>query len=106
MRMRLLFDEDCAKVYVSGKAEIMQRYPEAVCVGHHPDLPQGLEDSKIMEYAIKNQYIIVTRDARFVRYCCDNNAKVAVLKGNRIYLIEKAEQILGSDMPTSLFSPD
>lgn len=106
MNIRLLFDEDCSKVFASGRAEIEKKYPDAICVGYYPDLQKGTKDQQILEYALQNHYVIVTRDARFVKECCDKHAKVGVLKGNRIFFIESAEQILGNDIPPSLFSPD
>ena len=57
--MNLLFDEHCAGNYFFNQAEIDQNY-KSICVGHHPDLPAGMEDDAIMEYA-KNKDLAKVR---------------------------------------------
>jgi hypothetical protein len=53
--MDLLFDEHCAGNYFSNQAEIDQNH-KSICVGHHADLPAGMTDDAIMEYAKNNNF--------------------------------------------------
>jgi predicted nuclease of predicted toxin-antitoxin system len=101
--MKLLFDVHCAGFYLGSKAEI-DRGHIVVCVGQNPELPQEMKDDKIAEYALEKDYIVVTKDVEFVKLCLDKSARVAVLKGNRIFFIEKAVKIIGRDPPRELFS--
>lgn len=101
--MKLLFDEHCAGTYKGGRAEIEKKFT-AICVGHHSDLLAGMENPEIMDYARRNGYTVVTRDADFVKRCCDNNVRVAVLRGNQVFLIENALQIIGKELPQPFFS--
>jgi predicted nuclease of predicted toxin-antitoxin system len=101
--MRLLFDVHCAGIYLGSRAEI-DRDHSVICVGQHSELPQDIKDDKIVAYALDRDYTIVTKDVGLVKLCCDKNAKVAVLKGNHIFFIEKATKIIGRDPPRELFS--
>ena len=89
--MDLLFDEHCAGNYFSNQAEIDQNH-KSICVGHHADLPASMKDEAIMEYAKNNNFTIVTKDVKFVKECSKQNAKVAVLKGNYLFLVQSVCQ--------------
>ncbi|HSB56207.1 MAG TPA: DUF5615 family PIN-like protein [Nitrosopumilaceae archaeon] len=103
--MNLLFDEHCAGNYFSNKAEIDQ-YNKSICVGHHEDLPAGMEDDAIMEYAKSHNLTVVTKDVKFVKKCIKQNAKVAVLKGNYLFLIKEAVKMFGREPDDRLFTYD
>ncbi|MGI0062565.1 MAG: DUF5615 family PIN-like protein [Nitrosotalea sp.] len=104
-RMNLLFDEHCAGNYFSNKAEIDENY-KSICVGHHDDLPAGMEDDAIMEYAKNNDLTIVTKDVKFVKKCSKQNVKVAVLKGNYLFLIQTSVKMFGREPDDRLFTYD
>lgn len=103
--MKLLFDEHCAGNYFSNKAEIDENHT-AICVGHHDDLHAGMEDDAILEYAKKKDLIIVTKDVKFVKQCSKQNAKVAVLKGNYLFLIQSSVKMFGREPDDRLFTYD
>ena len=104
-RMNLLFDEHCAGNYFSNKAEIDQKHT-SICVGHHYDLPAGMEDDAILEYAKKKDLTIVTKDVKFVKKCSKQNAKVAVLKGNYLFLVQSSVMMFGREPDDRLFTYD
>ncbi len=103
--MNLLFDEHCAGNYFSNKAEIDQKHT-SICVGHHYDLPAGMEDDAILEYAKKKDLTIVTKDVKFVKKCSKQNAKVAVLKGNYLFLVQSSVMMFGREPDDRLFTYD
>ncbi len=103
--MDLLFDEHCAGNYFSNQAEIDQNH-KSICVGHHADLPSGMKDEAIMEYAKNNNFTIVTKDVKFVKECSKQNTKVAVLKGNYLFLVQSAVKMFGREPDDRLFTYD
>ncbi len=103
--MDLLFDEHCSGNYFNNKAEIDKNHKSSL-VGKDGALPAGTKDPEILEYAKKNNLTIVTKDVRFVKLCSEKNAKVAVLKGNYLFLIEKAVRMFGSEPESRLFTYD
>ncbi len=103
--MNLLFDEHCSGNYFSNKAEIDENH-KSICVGHHDDLPAGMEDDAIMEYAKNNDMTIVTKDVKFVKRCSKQNAKVAVLKGNYLFVIQSSVRMFGREPDERLFTYD
>ena len=103
--MNLLFDEHCADNYFSNKAEIDQNHI-SICVGHHNDLPAGMEDDVILGYAKKKDLTIVTKDVKFVKKCSKQNAKVVVLKGNYLFLVQSSVMMFGREPDDRLFTYD
>jgi len=103
--MNLLFDEHCAGNYFSNQSEIDQNH-KSICVGHHDDLPAGTEDDVILEYAKKNDFTIVTKDVKFVKKCSKENAKVAVLKGNYLFLVQSSVKMFGREPDERMFTYD
>ena len=102
--MKLLFDVHCAGTYLGSKAEIDNNH-SVICVGqNNGELPGDTPDDKIIEYSRSNDYTIVTKDIDLVKECCKQNVKVAVLKGNHIFLIGEAIKIVGREPPKELFS--
>ncbi len=101
--MKLLFDVHCAGTYLGSRAEIDKDH-SVVCVGQNAELPQDMKDERIVEHALKNGYSIVTKDIDMVRSCLERGVAVAVLKGNHIFLIERALKIIGRDPPREIFS--
>jgi predicted nuclease of predicted toxin-antitoxin system len=101
--MKLLFDVHCAGTYLGSKAEIDKDH-SVVCVGQVNELPQDMQDEKIIDYALHNDYAIITKDIDMVKRCLDRRAHVAVLKGNHIFFIESAARIIGREPPKELFS--
>jgi rRNA-processing protein FCF1 len=101
--VKLLFDVHCAGFYLGSRTEIDKDH-DVVCVGQNAELPQGMKDESIAEYALEKDYIIVTKDVEFVKLCLNKRIKVAVLKGNHIFFVEKALKIVGRDPPRELFS--
>ena len=65
-----------------------------------------MEDDAIMEYAKNNDCTIVTKDVKFVKKCSKENAKVAVLKGNYLFLIQSSVQMFGREPDDRLFTYD
>jgi len=103
--MRLLFDVHCQLQYRSNGAEIEKNH-KVICVDHHPELPNGIEDPKIAAFAKENGYTVVTKDVGFVNYCKKEHVPVGVLKGNRLYLISDSVELFGGKTPDRLFTPD
>jgi predicted nuclease of predicted toxin-antitoxin system len=103
--MNLLFDVHSSGNYFSNKPEIDKNHT-VVCVGHHEELAGNSPDEKIFEFAKNNGFTIVTKDINFVKRCCTHNAKVAVLKGNYLFLIENAIQMFGQEPANRLFTYD
>ena len=103
--MKLLFDVHCQGQYLSNRAEIEKEH-ELICVDHHDDLPVGIEDSKIAEYAKEHGFTVVTKDVDFVNLCKEENVPVGVLKGNRLYLISESRQLFGEKPANRLFVSD
>ena len=103
--MNLLFDEHCAGNYYSNQAEIDQNH-KSICVGKHDDLHAGMEDDAILEYAKKHDLTIVTKDVGFVKKCSKENVKVAVLKGNYLFLVQSAVKMFGREPDDRLFTYD
>ena len=103
--MNLLFDEHCAGNYFSNKAEIDENH-SCICVGHHVDLPAGTEDDAILEYAKNNDITVVTKDVKFVKKCSKQNVKVAVLKGNYLFLVQSSVKMFGREPDDRLFTYD
>lgn len=103
--MKLLFDVHCQGQYLSNRVEI-EREHELICVGHHTDLPQDMEDPDIADYAAKNGYIVVTKDADFVMLCFEKKVPVGVMKGNRLFMIGEQIQLFGEKLPNRLFTTD
>ena len=103
--MDLLFDEHCSGNYFNNKAEIDKNH-KASWVGKGGVLPAGTDDPIILEYAKKNNLTIVTKDVKFVKLCSKENVKVAVLKGNYLYLIETAMEMFSSEPESRLFTYD
>ena len=99
--MDLIFDIMSSGNYLNNKAEIDKKH-NVVCAGRG-DLNDLIEDEKIADYAEKNNLTVVTRDVEFVQVCCKRKVKVAVLRGNFLYLIEDAIQMFGPE-PQELFS--
>ena len=103
--MKLLFDVHCQLQYKSNKAEIEKKY-DVICVDHHPELPIGIKDPKIAEFARINGYTVVTKDVDFVNYCKDQKIPVGVLKGNCLYLISESIPLFGTKPPNRLYTVD
>lgn len=103
--MKLLFDVHCQLQYTSNKSEIEKSH-EIICVDHHHDLPKGIEDPKIAEFAKKHGYTVVTKDVNFVNFCKKENIPVGVLKGNHLYMISDSIQLFGEQLPNRLFTSD
>ena len=99
--MDLIFDIMSSGNYLNNKAEIDKNH-NVVCAGRE-ELIDLIDDDEITDYAVKNNLIIVTRDVGFVQRCCERKAKVSVLRGNFLYLIENAIQMFGPE-PEELFS--
>jgi rRNA-processing protein FCF1 len=100
--MDLIFDIMSSGNYLDNKAEIDKKH-NVVCAGRS-DLQDLIADEKIADYAEKNNLTVVTRDIDFVELCCKRNVKVAVLKGNRLFLIENVVQMFGQKPPDELFN--
>ena len=103
--MNLLFDEHCAGNYFSNKVEIDENH-KSICVGHNDDLPAGMEDDAILEYAKNNDFTIVTKDVKFVKKCSKENVKVAVLKGNYLFLVHSTVKMFGREPDDRMFTYD
>ena len=103
--MKLLFDVHCQGQYLANRAEIEKEH-DLICVGHHPELPQDLEDSAIADYAEKHGFMVVTKDVDFVILCKERKIAVGVLKGNRLFGIENAIQLFGEKPANRLFTTD
>ncbi len=103
--MKLLFDVHCQGQYLSNRAEIEKEH-ELICVDHHDDLPVGIKDPKIAEYAKEYGFTVVTKDVDFVNLCKEENVPVGVLKGNRLYLISESIQLFGEKPANRLFVSD
>lgn len=103
--MKLLFDVHCQGQYLSNRSEIEKEHT-LVCVGHHPDLPQDMDDSDIANYAIKHDYIVVTKDVDFVILCCVRKISVGVLRGNQLFTIGDAITLFGEKPAKRLFMSD
>ncbi len=103
--MKLLFDVHCQGQYLSNRSEI-EKENMLICVGHQPDLPQDMKDSDIADYASKYGYMVVTKDVDFVILCCERKIPVGVLKGNRLYTIDKTIQLFGEKPANRLFTTD
>jgi predicted nuclease of predicted toxin-antitoxin system len=103
--MNLLFDEHCSGNYFSNKSEIDNDHT-SICIGHHDNLPSGMEDESIIEYAKNNDLIIVTKDVKFVKKCSKQNIKVAVLKGNYLFLVQSSVKMFGREPDDRLFPYD
>lgn len=99
--MDLIFDIMSSGNYLNNEAEIDKNH-NVVCAGRK-ELIDLIDDDEIMEYAVKNNLTIVTRDVGFVQKCCNKKIKVAVLRRNHLYFIENAIQMFGSE-PKELFS--
>ncbi|MBI1663968.1 MAG: DUF5615 family PIN-like protein [Nitrosopumilus sp.] len=100
--MDLIFDIMSSGNYLNNRAEIDKNH-KVICAGRD-DLRDLIDDEKIMDYAKQNHLTVVTRDINFVKRCCKSNTKVAVLKGNYLFLIENAVQMFGQKPPEELFS--
>lgn len=103
--MKLLFDVHCQGQYLSNRTEIEKEH-ELICVGHHDDLPQNMEDSEIANYASKNGYMVVTKDVDFVILCKERRIPVGVLRGNHLFTIENTIQLFGEKPAKRLFMSD
>lgn len=103
--MKLLFDVHCQLQYTSNKAEIEKNH-KIICVAHHDELPEDIEDPKIAEFARKNGYTVVTKDVDFVNHCKDEKIPVGVLKGNCLYLISESITLFGKKPANRLFTVD
>jgi len=103
--MKLLFDVHCQLQYTSNKAEIEKNH-EIICVAHHKELPEDIEDPKIAEFAKIHGYTVVTKDVDFVNYCKEKKIPVGVLKGNCLYLISESKTLFGKKPPNRLFTVD
>jgi rRNA-processing protein FCF1 len=101
--MKLLFDVHCAGTYLGSKSEIDKDH-SVRCVGQEKELLQGMKDEEIVNLALVEDYTIITKDVGLVRLACEKGAKVAVLKGNHIFFIDRAMKIIGRDPPKELFS--
>ena len=103
--MRLLFDVHCQLQFKSNGSEIEKNH-DVICVDSHPALPHGIPDEDIATFAKDHGYTIVTKDVDFVNFCKKENIPVGVLKGNRLYLIEKSIQLFGQSPPNRLYTSD
>ncbi len=103
--MKLLFDVHCQLQYTSNKAEIEKEH-EIICVAHHDELPEDIEDPKIMEFAKQRGFTVVTKDVDFVNLCKKEQVPVGVLKGNHLYLVSDSIQLFGEKLPNRLFTND
>lgn len=65
-----------------------------------------MKDEAIMEYAKNNNFTIVTKDVKFVKECSKQNTKVAVLKGNYLFLVQSAVKMFGREPDDRLFTYD
>lgn len=104
-KMKLLFDVHCQGQYLSNRSEIEKEHT-LLCVGHHIDLPQDMKDSDIADYAMKNNYMVVTKDVDFVILCCKRKVSVGVLRGNQLFTIQNAIQLFGEKPAKRLFMSD
>jgi predicted nuclease of predicted toxin-antitoxin system len=102
--MNLIFDVQSSGNYLNNKAEINKNH-KVVCAGRD-ELRDLIDDEKIVDYAEKNHLIVVTKDVDFVKLCCKRNVKVAVLKGNYLFLIENTVQMFGQEPENRLFTND
>ena len=102
--MDLLFDEHCTGNCFSNKSEIDKNHT-SICVDYSY-LSAGTEDEVILDYAIKYDMTIVTKDGRFVKKCSNENVKVAMLKGNYLFLIHSAVKMFGREPDDRLFRYD
>ncbi len=103
--MKLLFDVHCQGQYLSNIAEIEKNH-ELICVAHHEELPEDIDDSDIAAFAKEHGYTVVTKDVDFVTLCLEKNVPVGVLKGNRLYLINDEIELFGGKLPNRLFTTD
>lgn len=103
--MKLLFDIHCQGQYLSNRSEIEKEH-QLICVGHHEELPQDVEDENIAKFAQIHDFVIVTKDVDFVNLCKEQKIPVGVLKGNRLYLISESIQLFGEKLPNRLFTTD
>jgi len=103
--MKLLFDIHCQGQYLSNRAEIEKNH-ELICVAHHEQLPEDIDDSDIADFAKENGYTVVTKDVDFVTLCLDRGVPVGVLKGNRLFLIYDEIELFGGKLPNRLFTTD
>jgi len=103
--MKLLFDVHCQLQFKSNGSEIEKNH-DVICVDSHPELPPGIKDEDIATFAKEHGYTIVTKDVDFVNFCKKENIPVGVLKGNRLYLIEKSIQLFGQSPPNRLYTSD
>ena len=103
--MRLLFDVHCQGQYLANRVEI-EKENELVCVGHHPELPQNIEDYAIADFAQKNGFMVVTKDVDFVILCKERKVPVGVLRGNQLFTIENTIQLFGEKPAKRLFMSD
>ena len=101
--MNLLFDVHCAGTYLGSKAEIDKEH-SVKCIVQDKELPGDIEDPEIIRIAHDQDYTIVTKDIDMVKLALSKNAKVAVLKGNHIFLIDKAIKIIGREPQKDMFS--
>jgi rRNA-processing protein FCF1 len=101
--MNLLFDVHCAGTYLGSKSEIDNAH-SVRCVGQEKELPQDMKDEDIVRIALAADYTIITKDVGLVRLACEKGAKIAVLKGNHVFFIERALKIIGRDPPKEIFS--
>ena len=102
--MDLIFDIMSSGNYINNKKEIDKNHI-VVCAGRG-DLIDLKDDEKIADYAEKNHLTIVTKDVNFVKFCRQRNVKIAVLKGNYLFLIENAIQLFGPEPENRLFTYD
>jgi predicted nuclease of predicted toxin-antitoxin system len=103
--MKLLLDVHCQGQYLSNRSEIEKEHT-LICVGHHLDLPQEMQDPDIADYAMKNDYMVVTKDVDFAILYCERKIPVGVLRGNQLFTIKDAIQLFGEKPTKRLFMSD
>ena len=101
MYVNLIFDIMSSGNYLNNKAEIDKNH-NVVCAGREK-LIDLIDDDEITDYAVKNNLTIVTRDVNFVKRCCKRKVKIAVLRGNFLFLVDDAIKMFGPE-PEELFS--
>src|SRR2546426_8700587 len=102
--MDLIFDVQSSGSYLNNKA-VIDKMNKVVCAGRG-ELHDLTDDHKIAYYAENNHLTVVTKAVKFVKLCCKRNVKVAVLKGNYLFLIENAVQMFGPEPENRLFTYD
>ena len=98
-----LFDIHCAGTYLGSRAEI-DKHHSVRCVGLEEELPLDITDYQIVRVAYGQDYTIARKDIDMVQLAVENKTKAAVLKGNHIFLSDKAIKIIRRELPREIVS--